>query len=261
VTVKLISWNVNGIRAITKKGFFDWFHETGPDILCLQETKAWPEQLEPKLLEPEGYFSYWDTAEKKGYSGVVTYTKVRPQRVRTGLGHGEFDTEGRVVLTEYEDFTLFNVYFPNGKKDNERLKYKLDFYDAFLELIDELRSQGKSIVVCGDFNTAHKAIDLARPKENENISGFLPVEREWMDRLVEHGYADTFRQFNKKPENYTWWDYYTRARSRNVGWRLDYFFVSEDLLPRLEGAFIMSNVMGSDHCPVGIILSKSDNYK
>jgi len=252
--MKIISWNVNGIRAMVRKGFMDWLREESPDVLCLQETKAWPEQVPADVRRPKGYHAYWHKAEKKGYSGVLTYTKEEPVIVKTGLGIGEFDSEGRTVITEYTDFILFNIYFPNGKRNPERLEYKLRFYDHFLDVAETLREQGKDIVVCGDLNTAHKPMDLARPKENEKESGFLPVERAWMDKLVDHGYIDTFRHFNKEPDNYTWWDYYTRARERNVGWRIDYFFISEELLPRLRKAFILSEVMGSDHCPLGIEL-------
>lgn len=251
--MRLISWNVNGIRAIAKKGFVDWLNTEKPDVLCLQETKAHPEQLSEALLKPKGYHAYWSSAERKGYSGTVTYTKKKPVSVQD-LGIKKFDSEGRTVMTEFDDFVLFNIYFPNGQKDEERLQYKLDFYDSYLKLAESLRKKGKSIVLCGDVNTAHKPIDLARPKANEKVSGFLPVERKWLDKLVKKGYIDTFRHFNKEPDNYTWWDYYTRARERNVGWRIDYFFISEELLPRLRKAFILSEVMGSDHCPLGIEL-------
>jgi exodeoxyribonuclease-3 len=252
---RILSWNVNGIRAALRKGFLEWLRRESPDILCIQETKAWPDQLDEQQRDPEGYHSYWDyTTEAKGYSGVATFTKVEPVDARRGFGVGRFDTEARVVVTEYTDFTLFNVYFPNGKKNAERLQYKLAFYDAFLEPIDNLRAQGKKLIICGDYNTAHKEIDIARPKENEKVSGFLPIEREWMDKLVSHGFVDTFRHFHDEPDQYTWWDLKTRARERNVGWRIDYFFVSDNLLPAVKDAFIMPDVMGSDHCPIGIVV-------
>jgi exodeoxyribonuclease-3 len=251
VNLRLISWNVNGIRAIEKKGFINWFESESPDILCLQETKAQPGQLSEALLKPKGYHVYWNSAEKKGYSGTVTYTKQKPVKGQE-LGIERFDSEGRTVMTEFENFILFNIYFPNGQKNEERLKYKLDFYDSYLKHVESLRQKGKSIILCGDVNTAHKPIDLARPKANEKVSGFLPVERKWLDKLVKKGYLDTFRHFCKEPDHYTWWDYITRARERNVGWRIDYFFITEDLLPRLKDAFILSDVMGSDHCPIGI---------
>ena len=250
--MRIISWNVNGIRAIAKKGQLHTMFKEGPDIICVQETKAWPEQLKEDLLKPSGYNSFWDQADKKGYSGTAIFTKRKPVNNSTGLGAEEFDSEGRTVWLEFSEFTLFNIYFPNGRRDAGRLKYKMDFYDAFLEKIDALRKQNKKIIFCGDLNTAHHSIDLARPKENEHLSGFLPIERKWMDKAVDHGYIDTFRHFSDEPDMYTWWDYYTRARERNVGWRLDYFFISDDLIPNLKNAFIMSEVMGSDHCPVGI---------
>ena len=250
--MRIISWNVNGIRAADKKGLFKWFQKESPDMLCLQEIKALPEQVPAYLKSTPGYNIYWNSAERKGYSGVVTYSKEKPVDVKKGFGIEKFDSEGRILITEYPSFILFNIYFPNGKKNQERLDYKLDFYDTFLAYADNLKAEGKNIVVCGDFNTAHKEIDLARPKENEHISGFLPIERTWIDTFIDHGYIDTFRHFNKEPDQYSWWDVKTRARERNVGWRIDYFFVNKEFLPRLEKAFIMQNVMGSDHCPVGI---------
>ena len=253
--LKILCWNVNGVRAAKGKGFLEWLHRESPDILCLQETKAHPEQLDKDLREPPGYHAYWNYPEQgKGYSGVATFTKEKPRRVQSGFGVAEFDTEGRTIVAEYPEFTLFNVYFPNGKKDETRLKYKLDFYEAFLKVVDPLKERGAKLIICGDFNTAHKEIDLARPKENSTVSGFLPVERAWMDKLVAHGYIDTFRHFHKEPNQYSWWDLKTRARERNVGWRIDYFFVTENLLKSVAKAFIMAEVMGADHCPVGVIL-------
>lgn len=253
--LKLLCWNVNGIRAVKGKGFLDWLYQESPDIVSLQETKAHIEQLDTELREPQGYLTYWNhPEERKGYSGVATLTKEKPLSVQYNFGDAEIDLEGRVIVTDYPGFTLLNIYFPNGKKNQERLNYKMDFYETFLQYADALRDKGKKLVICGDLNTAHNEIDLARPKENANVSGFLPEERAWMDKFVAHGYVDTFRQFNKEPNHYTWWDLKSGARARNVGWRLDYFFVSEDLLPSVARAFIMSEVTGSDHCPVGIIL-------
>ena len=253
--IKLLSWNVNGIRAVKRKGFLEWFYKESPDILCLQETKAQPEQLDADLLEPEGYHAYWNYPERKGYSGVVVYTREKPENITYNLGDKSLDIEGRVIVAEYPGFTLMNIYFPNGKRDHERLDYKMAFYDVFLDYADKLRSEGKKLVICGDVNTAHREIDLARPRANSTVSGFLPIEREWIDKLVTHGYIDTFRIFNKEPDQYTWWDMKSGARARNVGWRIDYFYVSEDLLSSLTGAFIMPDVMGSDHCPIGITLN------
>lgn len=260
--LKLLSWNVNGIRAVERKGSLqDLLQNEKPDVLCLQETKAQPDQLSKDLIQPAGYRTHWNyPAEAKGYSGVATFTKEKPVEVQDGLGIKEFDTEGRVIITKYSEFILFNVYFPKGdttKERNHRLKYKMDFYDAFLKRVDALQDKGEKLIICGDFNTAHKEIDIARPKENEKNSGFLPEERAWMDKLVAHGYIDTFRQFHKEPNQYTWWDMKTRARERNIGWRLDYFFVTENLLKSVAQAFIMPDVTGSDHCPVGIIVRAS----
>ena len=252
--VKVLCWNVNGIRAVRGRGFLEWLQKESPDILCLQETKAHLEQLDKDLREPYGYHTCWNYPERKGYGGVATFIKTEPVAVKYAFEGSDFDLEGRVIITEHADFFLMNVYFPNGKMGQERLQYKMDFYEAFLKFADSLKSKGTKLIICGDFNTAHKAIDLARPKENEKVSGFLPEERAWMDKFAAHGYVDTFRYFNKEPNQYTWWDMKTRARERNVGWRIDYFFVTEDLLPAVSSAFIMPEVMGSDHCPVGIVL-------
>ncbi|MCX8125156.1 MAG: exodeoxyribonuclease III [Spirochaetes bacterium] len=252
--LKLISWNINGIRAVYKKGFYQWFVTEKPDILCLQETKATREQFPAELQDVAGYHAYFAEAEKKGYSGVALYSTMKPQEIETGFGIKRFDTEGRILIAYYDAFVLYNIYFPNGKASKERLQYKMEFYDAFLEHAENVRKKGKSIVMCGDVNTAHTQIDLARPKENENVSGFLPQERAWIDKLIAHGYTDTFRLFIKEGGHYSWWDYKTKARERNIGWRIDYFFVSNDLVPKVKDAFILDKVEGSDHCPVGLIL-------
>jgi len=250
--MRLISWNVNGIRAADRKGFFEWLQKEKLDILCLQEIKAQPAQFPPHLKNTPGYNVFINSAERKGYSGVATYTKNKPKKIKKGFGIEKFDIEGRTLITEFDDFVLFNIYYPNGKKNQERLDYKLNFYDTFLAYADNLKEEGKNIIVCGDFNTAHKEIDLEHPKQNEKISGFLPIERAWIDTFIDHGYVDTFRHFNKEPKQYSWWSMRTAARERNVGWRLDYFFVNKELLPKVKKAFIMQEVMGSDHCPVGI---------
>jgi exodeoxyribonuclease-3 len=252
VTKKMLSWNVNGIRAILKKGFLEWVKKENPYLLGLQETKAWPEQLDEKTLEPDGYHTFWAKAHRKGYSGAAVFSKDKPLSVKYGFGAEKFDKEGRVVILEFADFYFLNIYFPNGGMSPERLNYKLKFYDAFLKFIDRLYKKGKTIIVCGDFNTAHTEIDLARPKENEDVSGFMPAERKWIDKFINWGLVDTFRKFNNKPKNYTWWDYKSRARQRNVGWRIDYFMVDKKSIMRVKDAFIMPKVMGSDHCPVGI---------
>lgn len=252
--MRILCWNVNGIRAAWKKGFPDWFSTEAPDILCLQETKANVDQLDHEIINFEDYKSYFNAAEKKGYSGVAIYTQHEPLRVQNGLNNVSFDGEGRVIEMEFDDFILFNVYFPNGGRGPERVKYKLDFYGALFERAEQLRALKKNIVICGDYNTAHKAIDLARPKENANTSGFLPEERLWMDKIVDMGYIDTFREFNQQPECYTYWDQITRARERNVGWRIDYFFVSKETRPFVSNAGIHAQVMGSDHCPIELQL-------
>jgi exodeoxyribonuclease-3 len=253
--INILSWNVNGIRAAQKKGFLNWLQRMSPDILCLQETRTQPGEVSQELQQPRGYYAYWNSAEKRGYSGVAILTKTRPAKVQNGFGTEQFDAEGRVIIAQYGEFTLFNVYFPNGKMSEERLDYKMDFYDAFLDFVDPIRTRGERLIICGDFNTAHREIDLARPKENEKVSGFLPVERAWMDTFVAHGFIDIFRYFNKEPGHYTWWSLITRARDRNIGWRLDYFFVTENLLDSISQASILSDVTGSDHCPVEIRLT------
>ena len=193
--MKILSWNVNGIRAVQKKGFLDWLKKESPDVLCLQEIKAQCDQLGPELLNPPGYHTFWNPAERKGYSGVATFTRKKPESVKMGFGVPRFDLEGRVLVTEFPGFTLLNIYFPNGKSRPERLQYKLDFYEETLRYVEKLKADGKRVITCGDYNTAHKEIDLARPRENENISGFLPVERAWIDRWVQQGQVDIFRQF------------------------------------------------------------------
>jgi exodeoxyribonuclease-3 len=253
--IKLLSWNVNGIRGAHKKGFLDWLASNSPDILCVQETKARPDQLSQALIEPEGYHSYWHSAQKPGYSGVATYTKEKPLNVETTLGTKQFDDEGRLIRLDFDNFTLFNIYFPNGKASRERLQFKMKFYDVFLHQIQSLRKERRRIIFVGDVNTAHKEIDLARPKENEKVSGFLPEEREWIDKVVSLGYVDTLREFHTEAGLYSWWDLKTRARERNVGWRIDYVFVTREMLDSVKSAFILSDVMGSDHCPVGIELA------
>ncbi len=254
--MKLISWNVNGLRAVAKKGFLEWLYRASPDILGLQETKAEAEQLPEEVRMPNGYHAYFAHSKgRKGYSGVALYTKQKPDLVEYGIGIPRFDDEGRIIIGHFGELVLLNVYFPNGGGGSERLQYKLDFYDAFLSYIEGLRKKGKKVVFCGDVNTAHEAIDLARPKENEKNTGFLPEERAWIDAVTRVGYTDAFRKFFPTKEGaYSYWDMKTRARERNVGWRIDYFFVSSEILPSLSGAGIMSEVEGSDHCPVWIEL-------
>ena len=227
--MRLISWNVNGVRAAVKKGLLDWLESEKPDILCLQETKAHKEQLTSEILEEHGYHTYWHSGEKKGYSGVATFSREEPLYVQEGLGIKKYDIEGRVLLTEHKNFLLYNIYFPNGQKDETRLQYKLDFYDDLLPIINEQVESEYNVIVTGDWNTAHHPIDLARPRENIKTSGFMPVEREKLDIYVENGWVDTFRMIHDEGDRYSWWSYRFGARERNVGWRIDYFFVNESM--------------------------------
>ncbi len=252
--MRIYSWNVNGIRAIEKKGFLQWILEEQPDILCIQETKIQLDQIESKLNNIEGYKAYFSCAEKKGYSGVVTYTKEEPISISYGIGIERFDSEGRILICEYSNFILFNIYFPNGQSSEERLNYKLEFYDALFKYCDELKNKGKKIIICGDYNTAHNEVDLKNPKANSKISGFLPIERRWMDYIIERGYIDTFRYLHPEEIKYSWWSYRFNARKNNAGWRIDYHFVSENMIEDVQGAEILNEVIGSDHCPVVLIL-------
>jgi exodeoxyribonuclease-3 len=251
--VRMLCWNINGIRAAWKKGLPGWFSGEAPEILCLQETKANPAQLDYEILHFEDYEVHWATAEKKGYSGVAVYTRLKPQQVKVGLGNPYFDVEGRVLEMDFGEFVLFNVYFPNGGRGPERVKYKLDFYGELFNRAEFIRQSNKNLIICGDYNTAHKEIDLARPKENQKTSGFLPEERAWIDKIVNLGYVDTFREFNQQPDWYTYWDQITRARLRNVGWRIDYFFTSKEARPAVTHATIHMNIEGSDHCPIELV--------
>lgn len=254
--MKIISWNVNGIRACVKKGFFDYLHQESPDIIVLQETKADPNDLDDTILCPSGYRAEWIGAKRKGYSSCAIFSKKNPINIIKGFGIERFDDEARVISADYDDFTVLGVYFPNGQKDETRLQYKLDFYESFFSYCEDLRYMGKKLIILGDYNIAHQEIDLANPRENATISGFLPIERAWMDKLFdEYGYIDTFRHFNSEPNQYSWWTYRGGARQRNVGWRIDYVLITPDLLPYLQSAFIQQHVMGSDHCPVGITLN------
>ena len=252
----LYSWNVGGIRAAQRKGFLDWLAATAPDVLCLQETKAHPDQLDEELRAPADYYTYWAwSTVKKGYSGVALYSKVAPNDVQIGLGIEEFDQEGRTIIAEYDDFVLLGAYFPNGGQKNARVPFKMAYNAAFLERCEALRAAGKAVIFCGDVNTAHRPVDLARPKENEKNTGFLPEERAWIDEVVGKGYIDVWRARNPETETvYSFWPYWGNARENNTGWRIDYFFISPDLEARISGAEIHTDVMGSDHCPVSLTL-------
>tara|TARA_Y100000816_G_scaffold199344_1_gene146163 strand:+ start:242 stop:1006 length:765 start_codon:yes stop_codon:yes gene_type:complete len=252
--MKLLSWNVNGIRAAVKKGFLEYLEDENPEIICIQETKAHKEQLTSEILEDHGYFTYWHSGEKKGYSGVATFCKEEPLYIQEGIGIKKYDDEGRVLITEHNKFLLYNIYFPNGQKNEERLKYKLDFYDDLLPLINDQVESGNNVIVTGDWNTAHRPIDLARPNENKNTSGFMPIEREKVDKYILNGWVDTFRLFHEEGGRYSWWTYRFGARDRNIGWRIDYFFVNEGMVEICTDADIHQNIFGSDHCPVSLIL-------
>ncbi len=255
--LRLYSWNVNGFRAVLGKGFLDWFHRVSPDVLGLQEVKAEEAQVGKERLI-DGYQCYWNAARtRKGYSGTACYSRIAPMSVSRSLPDERYQGEGRVQCLEFEGFYFFNIYFPNGQMSQERLDFKMGFYEAFLRYAQELR-RTKPIVVCGDFNTAHREIDLKNPKANENTSGFLPIERAWMDHFMAQGYVDTFRHCHGDvPDAYSWWTYRFGARARNVGWRIDYFFVSEELRGAVREAWIEAEVTGSDHCPVGLSLEIS----
>lgn len=250
--MKIVSWNVNGLRALIKKGQFEWLINQDFDIFCLQETKSHIDQLTNETKNPKGYFSYFDHSKlKKGYSGVAIYSKIKPEKLEYGFGIPEYDQEGRLLVAYYKDFVLLNCYFPNGGGGPERLDFKLRFYEKFLDFIEKLRKSGREIIFCGDINTAHFEFDLARPKENEKNTGFLPIERKWLDKVVSLGYVDTFRYLHpEKKEAYTYWDMKTFARDRNVGWRIDYFFTSPNIKDKIISSEILDNVMGSDHCPI-----------
>ena len=249
--LRLISWNVNGLRAVAKKGFGDWVREAAPDVLALQEIKALPEQLPHELLKLNGYHAYFHSAERKGYSGVAIYSRVEPLKVLTGLGDERFDSEGRVLTLEFADFFLVNAYFPNSRHDLARLELKGDFNRLFHSYVEQL-ARDKSVVTCGDFNVAHYPIDLANPDSNTKSPGFTPEERSWMDDYVAHGWVDTFRRFDKDPGHYTWWSQRFGVRAKNIGWRIDYVFASPAAMKYVTGGFIQPQVTGSDHCPVGV---------
>lgn len=268
--IKLISWNVNGLSAAMKKGFSESFISFNADIVAIQETKLQESKLTEEMESLDNYQSYWSFSRvKKGYSGVATYTRINPLDVRHGMGRPEYDDEGRICEIDFGDFIFLNVYFPNGgdKKiddatafmqtdDGKRLVYKQNFYRDFFDYADALRQAGRSLIIAGDYNIAHNEIDLKNAKANEKYSGFLRIERDWIDRIVNNGYVDTFRHLHPDTVKYSWWTYRFGARSRNVGWRIDYFFVSPDIIEKgwLQDAFIDNGIMGSDHCPTGLVL-------
>lgn len=246
-----MSWNVNGIRAVAKKGFVDIVKSLNPSILAIQETKAQKDQLDDTIINIDGYYSFWHSAKRKGYSSVACYTKIKPKSVIDGVDAPIFDDEGRVLTLEFEDFYLVNCYFPNAQHDLLRIDYKLAFNTALLDFTSQLRKT-KSVVICGDYNVAHKAIDLKNPKSNEKNPGYSEPERAWMDAFIAAGFTDTFRLFNQDPGHYTWWSYRFQARARNIGWRIDYFCVDSPSQSRVSASIIHPDILGSDHCPISI---------
>lgn len=252
--MKITTWNVNGLRAALGKGLMAWVQTHAPDVLCLQEIKVRPEQLTAEQRQVPGYQIVWNPAQRSGYSGVATLVREEPLETMLGLGESRFDVEGRVICTRHPGFLLYNIYFPNGQRGQERVEFKLDFYARLLETCKRLQAQGEKVIITGDFNTAHRPIDLKNPDENEMTSGFLPEERAWIDRYLEHGFVDVYRHLYPERVQYTWWTYRFAARRRGIGWRLDYFLVSESLLPRVQDVVIHEDVQGSDHCPVTLWL-------
>jgi exodeoxyribonuclease-3 len=251
--MKIVSWNVNGLRAVLSKGVIGDVMNLSPDILSLQEIKVRPDQLSnAQNDEFNSFHSYWNPAERPGYSGVASFCKETPDLIDFSLGEERFDLEGRSIRLEYGDLVLFNLYVPNGQRDQTRLNYKLDFYSNLLDICDALRNDGKQIIIFGDMNTAHNSIDLRNPKQNEKTSGFLPEERAWIDRYLEHGFVDIFRELYPKKVQYTWWTYRVNARQRNIGWRLDYFLISKGLAGKVVDTRIYDGILGSDHCPIGL---------
>jgi len=252
--IQIYSWNVNGIRACARKGFIEWVKNTEPDIVAVQEIKATPEQLEATLKNIKGYTSYWYPAERKGYSGVALYSKHEPEKVEP-LGNEQFDREGRTLIAYFPSFILINCYFPNSQGHGTRLDFKLSFCNEILDRCNQLVAEGRNIVLCGDFNIAHTAIDLKNPKANEKNAGYLPEEREWMSTFLGAGYTDTFRKFYPdQPGHYTWWSYRFNARAKDIGWRIDYHCVNNNFIPSVNESVIHKNVQGSDHCPISITL-------
>lgn len=248
--MKIISWNVNGIRSVDKKGFKKWFKEINADIICLQETKAQLEQIPNDLVSPNGYQVFFNSAQKKGYSGVAVYTKPKPLKVEKKLGMRKFDKQGRMLHLKFLKFDLINFYLPQGGRQKENMDYKIETYQRIFKYLKKIKN--RNIILTGDFNVAHDEVDLARPKQNQNNTMFTLKERKQIDKVIKIGFVDTFRYFYKEGEHYTWWPYFYQARKRNIGWRIDYIFITRELITKVKKAFILSNVQGSDHCPIGI---------
>ena len=252
--MKIISYNVNGIRAAINKGFIDWLQETNVDVVCIQEIKANKEQVQTNLLDKIGYHNYWFSAQKKGYSGVAIFSRIKPKKVIYGTKINHIDFEGRVIQADYDDFSVISLYLPSGT-NIDRLEYKFKFMKDFQRYIDGLKIKYPKLVICGDYNICHKEIDIHDPVRNKNVSGFLPEERRWLDKFINSGFIDSFRHLNLKPHNYSWWSYRANSRANNKGWRIDYALVTESLKKNIENSFILNSVKHSDHCPIGIELN------
>lgn len=253
--MKIISYNVNGIRAAIKKDLVGWLQEESPEIFCVQETKAHPDQLDLADFEKLGYQSYWHSAEKKGYSGVATFSKIKPNHVECGIGLEDYDKEGRFVRLDFDKFSLLNVYIPSGTSGQDRQDFKMIFLKDFYNYIRKLKEKLPALIICGDFNIANHPIDIHNPISNKNSSGFLPDEREWLTNFYDNGFFDVFRHFNREPHNYTWWTYRANARSNNKGWRIDYFAATDNLKNNIDNSSIHRGIVHSDHCPISLLLN------
>ena len=253
--MKIITYNLNGIRAAMSKGLIDWISQVSPDVLCVQEIKANPEQVGVFEFEELGYHHYWYPAQKKGYSGVAIFTKQKPKHIEYGCGIKEYDDEGRILRIDFEEFSVMSVYHPSGSSGDLRQAFKMEWLEAFLNYINQLKATYPNLVICGDFNICHKAIDIHNPKSNANTSGFLPEEREWMEQFINSGFVDSFRYFNQEPHQYSWWSYRAGSRAKNLGWRIDYNFVTDNLKNRISRSVILPSAIHSDHCPVLLEMS------
>lgn len=247
---RIISYNVNGIRAALRKGFLDWLNAAGPDVLCIQEIKANPEQVEAEILENLDYYHYWYPAEKKGYSGVSIWSKTKPNHIEYGCGIEKYDAEGRILRLDFDDFSVMSVYMPSGSSGDLRQEFKMQWLSDFQAYINELKKSFPNLIISGDYNICHKAIDIHNPTRQNNTSGFLPEERKWVSEFIDSGFIDSFRAFNREPHQYSWWSYRANARAKNLGWRIDYHMVSENMKDRMSRAAILPNAKHSDHCPI-----------
>ncbi|MDX5338191.1 MAG: exodeoxyribonuclease III [Cyclobacteriaceae bacterium] len=250
--MKLISYNVNGIRSAINKGFVDWLKAENPDVIGLQEIKAQEKDIDPAIFVDLGYHLYWFPAVKKGYSGVAIFTKVKPQSVKYGMGLSKYDDEGRLIQLDFEDFSFLSSYFPSGTTGDIRQDFKYEFLDDIYGYMQDLRRERPKLILSGDYNICHKPIDIHNPVSNKNSSGFLPEERAWMDKFTESGFIDTFRHFNPSPHQYTWWSFRANSRAKNLGWRIDYHMASREMQNKLKSAVILPDVIHSDHCPIGL---------